>query len=440
MPTFRQEPIKSRKKESKKRNRFFDDLPEPLSLKKEQRLIRRYRDKNDIDARNLLIEANLPFAITVLDSVAKRRSPHYFGGLYETMIDSCLYAAETIEGRNIKFASYLSSFLSRNLLEYRPDTDSNGRELINASDHGKHRLGSFLDRALKKFYEKNDNEKDEQPISLLRRTDRHYSQNRLIPIRLNHISSQSQFWLNEEGWKYRNFEEGIIDGNSKNPEEIYIEKEKKEFLEKAWETLDERCEKVLRQYFLEDETLDQIGKSIGLTRGRIGQIKEKALLKLKNSSSMPYEVFEEYFPIEPCKDEEETKFLDSREYNEFYASALQEDYMRDRLSSAEKIARSGEWHDNLDLLLMRARQFGTKEDEDFLDTEERRIREIKERYASKRKYSHLREALNFARKKSTKTETIIIEHLREAEKLSDIPLSKSVYEKIWSIYGKNNPW
>ncbi len=62
----------------------------------------------------------------------------------------------------------------------------------------------------------------------------------------------------------------------------------REELEKAFEILDEREEKILRLRFGLDEegyarTLEEVGKYFNLTRERIRQIEGKAIQKLKNA-------------------------------------------------------------------------------------------------------------------------------------------------------------
>jgi len=64
--------------------------------------------------------------------------------------------------------------------------------------------------------------------------------------------------------------------------------EEVETVEDALSTLKEREAKILRLYFgLDDQeptTLEEIGSLLGITRERVRQIKEKALLRLRHAS------------------------------------------------------------------------------------------------------------------------------------------------------------
>ncbi len=72
------------------------------------------------------------------------------------------------------------------------------------------------------------------------------------------------------------------------PEDEAYEQALKKTIEDALSTLKEREAKILRLYFgLDDQepmTLEEIGTLLGITRERVRQIKEKALLRLRHAS------------------------------------------------------------------------------------------------------------------------------------------------------------
>ena len=80
----------------------------------------------------------------------------------------------------------------------------------------------------------------------------------------------------------------LPDQYSQGPEEEAYEHALKETVEDALSTLKEREAKILRLYFgLDDQepmTLEEIGSLLGITRERVRQIKEKALLRLRHAS------------------------------------------------------------------------------------------------------------------------------------------------------------
>ncbi|HEY4953571.1 MAG TPA: sigma-70 family RNA polymerase sigma factor, partial [Gemmatimonadaceae bacterium] len=72
------------------------------------------------------------------------------------------------------------------------------------------------------------------------------------------------------------------------PDEITFEKALSEAIEESLSSLKERESKILRLYFgldgAEPMTLEDIGTLLQITRERVRQIKEKALLKLRHNS------------------------------------------------------------------------------------------------------------------------------------------------------------
>ncbi len=80
----------------------------------------------------------------------------------------------------------------------------------------------------------------------------------------------------------------LPDQFSPGPEDEAYEHALKNTIEEALSTLKEREAKILRLYFgLDDQepmTLEEIGALLGITRERVRQIKEKALLRLRHAS------------------------------------------------------------------------------------------------------------------------------------------------------------
>jgi RNA polymerase primary sigma factor len=80
----------------------------------------------------------------------------------------------------------------------------------------------------------------------------------------------------------------LQDESSPTPDEETYDRALSDDMEKALATLSERERQILSMYFgLNSEeplTLEEIGKELGLTRERIRQIKEKAIVRLRHSS------------------------------------------------------------------------------------------------------------------------------------------------------------
>jgi RNA polymerase primary sigma factor len=80
----------------------------------------------------------------------------------------------------------------------------------------------------------------------------------------------------------------LPDQYAPGPEDEAFEHALKDTIEEALATLKEREAKILRLYFgLDDQdpmTLEEIGAILGITRERVRQIKEKALVRLRHAS------------------------------------------------------------------------------------------------------------------------------------------------------------
>lgn len=78
-------------------------------------------------------------------------------------------------------------------------------------------------------------------------------------------------------------EENIIDPDMKTPLEIYEDNVKKELLAGLIEKLPEREKLILSLYYWDGLTMKEIGKILNITEGRICQLHNQALLRLKSA-------------------------------------------------------------------------------------------------------------------------------------------------------------
>jgi len=85
------------------------------------------------------------------------------------------------------------------------------------------------------------------------------------------IGSESGFGL----------EESIPDPNMKTPLELYEDNKKKELLADLIAKLPEREKVILSLYYWEEMTMKEIGKALNLTEGRICQLHNQALMRLR---------------------------------------------------------------------------------------------------------------------------------------------------------------
>jgi RNA polymerase sigma factor for flagellar operon FliA len=76
-------------------------------------------------------------------------------------------------------------------------------------------------------------------------------------------------------------EESIPDPNMKTPLEIYEDNKKKELLADLIDKLPEKEKAILSLYYWEEMTMKEIGKVLNLTEGRICQLHNQALIRLR---------------------------------------------------------------------------------------------------------------------------------------------------------------
>jgi RNA polymerase sigma factor for flagellar operon FliA len=76
-------------------------------------------------------------------------------------------------------------------------------------------------------------------------------------------------------------EESIPDPNMKTPLELYEDTKKKELLADLIDKLPEREKVILSLYYWEEMTMKEIGKVLNLTEGRICQLHNQALMRLR---------------------------------------------------------------------------------------------------------------------------------------------------------------
>lgn len=86
--------------------------------------------------------------------------------------------------------------------------------------------------------------------------------------------------------------ETLIDGHSRPPDDELYDQALRSGVQRAVEILSERESRVLRMYFGLDDadpmTLEAIGATLGITRERVRQIRDKALGKLRHHSRARY--------------------------------------------------------------------------------------------------------------------------------------------------------
>lgn len=262
-------------------SRYFSDVgnnSSGLDREVEAQLSRLVFD-GDENARNELVINNLRFVI----DVAKE-----YQGFGLTLLElasagnlGLLEAAEKYDGeKGFKFITYAVKYVRKYIIQ----------ELAGQGAVKKPNFISILNRITKAIKENFEgltlhNLTDTEVYELSKITN--ISRN-MILIALNYANGGLEKSLDrpifEEGQNdFYNFLEDIA---NENPEEELICSDFEQYLENALSSLgDERAVEILSRYYglngYEEQTLEQIGDEIGLTRERVRQIRNDNLKKLR---------------------------------------------------------------------------------------------------------------------------------------------------------------
>ena len=244
----------------------------PLSSDEERKLAERIRE-GDTEARDALARANLRFVV----SVAKQ----YVGKglcLLDLICEGnvgLLKAAEKFDGtRGIRFISYAVWWIRQAILEALSRHSRTVRlPLSQVAALGQ--IGK-ASRALEQEYARNVTPGEIADEMGIREDRIRHTLEATQPI-----VSLDTSWEDEEGMSLLD----VVEDPGLLPDEEAMDQVQKEDLEIALASLDVRQAEVLRLYFglgeRENLTLEQIAGEYGLTRERIRQIKDRALMKLR---------------------------------------------------------------------------------------------------------------------------------------------------------------
>ena len=248
-----------------------------LTREQEQSLARRIK-VGDKDALDGLVKANLRFVVSIAKQYANQGLP------LEDLINDgnlgLIKAAHRFdEKRGYKFISYAVWWIRQAMLQSLAEHSRIVRLPLN-------RAGTLY--RIGKASRQLDQELGRSPSAKEIAKKLKLSEEEVedtMHIANTHVSLDDPYSTEQDDTSLVDY---LQDDSSPMPDEQTYGRALSDDMEKALATLSEREKQILSMYFgLNSEeplTLEQIGKELGLTRERIRQIKEKAILRLRHSS------------------------------------------------------------------------------------------------------------------------------------------------------------
>lgn len=247
-----------------------------LSTQDEINLTKRIR-QNDRDALEELVRCNLRFVVKIAKEYQNQGLP-LTDLINEGNLGLIKAAKRFDETRGFKFISYGVWWIRQSILKALAEHSRVVRLPLN-------RLGTItkVNQTIRGLEQKHYREPTFQEMS-----------NELdIPVsEISQALTNSAFHLSLDQ-PFKNSDNGTIKEFLKNPDEKFpdaelIKKSLNEEIRRVLKTLSSREEHIIKMYFGIDKerpyTLEEIGEQLKLTRERVRQIKERALVRLRHQS------------------------------------------------------------------------------------------------------------------------------------------------------------
>ncbi len=255
--------------------RYFHDIEDsrPLSREREVELAERIT-RGDMEARDELVQANLRFVVDVARQYQNR-------GLTMAELVSAgnmglMKAADRFDGeRGFKFISYAVWWIRQSIMQTLTDQTRTVRvpvtrqNMMRDISRATHHLGG-----------------DQRDVTVAEIAERlGVAEAEVLETMLKAKPEASLDRTFEEG-DDRNLLSTIPDESNGLPDDSVSEQDSRAQIQGVLATLDDRERYIVRCYYgLDGEeplTLEQVGGSMGLTRERVRQLKERALSRLRD--------------------------------------------------------------------------------------------------------------------------------------------------------------
>ena len=249
----------------------------PLIDRAEEVRLAQHIRKGDAEALDKLVRSNLRFVVSVAKKYQNQGVP-LSDLINEGNLGLIRAAHKFDETKGIKFISYAVWWIRQAILQALAEQSRIVRVPLNRAG-ALHRIGRRSSTLLQEL--------GREPTVEEIATDLDISQEeveRTLAISQSHLSLDAPITPGEDN----RLLDYLPDQYSPGPEDEAYEHALKNTIEEALATLKEREAKILGLYFgLDDQepmTLEEIGSLLGITRERVRQIKEKALLRLRHAS------------------------------------------------------------------------------------------------------------------------------------------------------------
>jgi RNA polymerase primary sigma factor len=254
----------------------------PLLTREDEVELAKLIKQDDEEALDKLVRSNLRFVV----SVAKKYQNQgvALGDLINEGNLGLIRAAHKFdETKGIKFISYAVWWIRQAILQALAEQSRIVRVPLNRAG-ALHRIGKRSSTMLQELGREPTVEELADELDLSEEEVQ-----RTLAISQTHLSLDAPLTPGEDN----RLLDYLPDQFSAGPDDETYERALSSTVEEALGTLKEREAKVLRLYFgLEDGrdpmTLEEIGALLGITRERVRQIKEKALVRLRHASRARY--------------------------------------------------------------------------------------------------------------------------------------------------------
>jgi RNA polymerase primary sigma factor len=249
----------------------------PLIDREEEARLAQHIRKGDAEGLDKLVRSNLRFVVSVAKKYQNQGVP-LSDLINEGNLGLIRAAYKFDETKGIKFISYAVWWIRQAILQALAEQSRIVRVPLNRAG-ALHRIGRRSSTLLQEL----GREPTVEEIAI----DLDISQEeveRTLAISQSHLSLDSPMTPGDDN----RLLDYLPDQYAPGPEDEAYEHALKNTIEEALATLKEREAKILGLYFgLDDQepmTLEEIGSLLGITRERVRQIKEKALLRMRHAS------------------------------------------------------------------------------------------------------------------------------------------------------------